>query len=190
MNTNYIFEVSDVINAALAIAIGCLASIAFKSIRETRNIAQKERRVRLLDDIIHWADYIASWPSRHWDAYRMVLQGDSNRLIGEREWVRINEIMDDFHGMRGRNEYAIQTSNMFNQRLREAVLSLEETMERYVAHLGAWERKLDRKLKPGERVLREEMTEDITEANNISLLMERQARSVIYAAFTAKRELL
>lgn len=127
-------EVGDWITlGAVIVALG----IGVASILHTQSIQKKERRERLLNEIIEWAIDISR--SRPEEIYRDIARIREEAKEQEFLAANIRIIMDSLVGMRGRNQYTSSIARKVDKTLKESVDKLINEMESYIALLYEWE---------------------------------------------------
>ena len=118
---------------AVIVALG----IGVASILHTQSMQKKERRERLLNEIIEWAiDISRSHPEEiHRDIARIREEAKEQEFLA----ANIRIIMDSLVGMRGRNQYTGSIARKVDKTLKESVDKLIKEMESYIALLYEWE---------------------------------------------------
>ena len=133
-------EIGDWITlSAVIVALG----IGVASILHTQNLQKKERRERLLKEIIEWAIDISKWRPKE-------IHRD---LMGIRDKVKLQElidahiatIIDNLIEMRGRNQYMLRIAMEIDRRkpltkqpLIKEVHNLINETEEYIELLDEW----------------------------------------------------
>jgi len=129
---------SDLINLIAAILIGggtlALALMTWKSIRQTRNIQNSERRERLLNEIIEWAIDVGKCGKRADLSDLLHIADDKQESFLP---IRMTEAALNIGLMEGRNEYISTTALNFGQELQEDVDILIDCLEAYKELLEA-----------------------------------------------------
>lgn len=121
-------EVGDWITlAAVVVALG----IGVASILHTRNMLKKERRERLLNEIIEWATKVYSMPWRFGNVFREVVKITSETDAYLFKIAHAAEMKESFVEFHGNNLYAKEISLNFAD-LHKASLKLISEYEKYV----------------------------------------------------------
>ena len=110
-------DTSDLINLWVVIGTISLAVAAFSSIRQTRKLQERERRDRLLNEIIEWATNIIECCRE----FEVPLSGiritDGDFLLRRIEYNRVTKL----NTMTSRSKYLREIAFKLNTRLKDAI---------------------------------------------------------------------
>ncbi|MFC1982712.1 hypothetical protein ACFLV5_02890 [Chloroflexota bacterium] len=136
----------------LAIATFILASIAACSIWQNYRLQKRERKERLLNEIIEWAvdttecgveanyENWRTFTSRYFDKlYNQNIKLKIDDFIRERilnESTEMGELISSFVKMRGKNTYIRKIATKFSQDLQNAVIKLIDDFEVHIELLA------------------------------------------------------
>ena len=125
----------NLINLIAAILVGggtfFLGIMAWRTIRQTRSVQKAEKRERLLNEIIEWARSILTWRSRHKDIFRDVARSTSDIESIRLVHANIAQVLGDFAGITGLNEYMKEVALRLEQ-------GLPETVEKLISDTGTY----------------------------------------------------
>ncbi len=146
---------SDWINLIAAILIGggtlFLGSMAWRTIRQTRNLQKAEKIERLLNEVIEWAVGISKCGIEK--GYPDI----SNLIDLHTVWLKISNNIGDiilcFKEMRGKNQYISEIVKALDQDLREASKTLTDDFEEHIRLLSLCETYMRDREKAWEKVV-------------------------------------
>lgn len=127
------------VTLSLVIVTFLLAVAAFLSIWQTHNIQKKEYRHRLLNDLIEWAVSITNWRSRSKGIFKEIAFTADKKKQQLLTHTHIVEVKEDFVGLSGRNQYAINVSEKFARILQDTIERLVADLENYIEFLDDWQ---------------------------------------------------
>ncbi len=130
-------EVGDWITlGAVLVALG----IGIASILHTQSLQKRERRERLLNEIIDWAIDVSNKRSESKKIFKELV-GITD--IKQREiftYAHTVEVKESYVGMRGKNQYIENITPESEQGLRDAVVKLIDDVGAYIEILDEWGR--------------------------------------------------
>lgn len=147
---------SDLVNLIAAIFVGggtlFLGIMAWRTIRQTRNIQKAEKRERLLNEIIEWATDISkcgvegnyeiwrTFTARYFDkVYEQNIKVKLEDFLREKSVIgttEIGELILSFSAMRGKSHYITKIASIFGQDLQNAVMKLVDDLEVHIKLLS------------------------------------------------------
>lgn len=169
------------ITLSLAIATFSLAAVAVWSIRQTHNIQKKEYNRRLLNALIEWAVTITNWRSRSKGIFKETVFTADEKKQQLLTYAHIVEVREDFVGLRGRNQYAINVSEKFARILQDAVGRLVVDLENYVKCLNDWTQVIKDNISKN-LIETQEYSDYVKEADQLASQIDESARKVIEEA--------
>ncbi|MCK4368222.1 MAG: hypothetical protein KAV68_00925 [Dehalococcoidales bacterium] len=113
-----------------------LALMAFLAIRQTRAMQKRERKERLLNEIIEWAIEITKWRPK--GIFGAIADITDKLKLQKIIWSHIAEVMENFIETRGRNKYVSDIAIEIDNNLGKAVDNLIEVLESKVELLAEW----------------------------------------------------
>jgi hypothetical protein len=119
----------------LAAVIVALA-IGVASILQIQSLRKRERRDRLLNEIIEWAIEITKWRPK--GIFKDVAFITDKLKLQKIMYPHIVEIMENFIETRGRNKYVSDIAIKFDKKLGEAVGNLIDVLESKIELLNEW----------------------------------------------------
>ena len=159
-----------------------LAIAAFWAIWQTRSIQRRERRDRLLNEIIEWAIEATKWRPKK--IFSEIIHTSKRLELQHLMFSHIVEIMESFIEMRGKNEYVSNVARKLDRHLEEVVNNLIEVLESKIELLAEWKSIL---AEARDRVLEEnEEGSYFLKAEEQENLIERLAMIVIKEATRIK----
>ncbi len=145
-------DTSDWINLIAAILVGggtfFLGIMAWRTIRQTRSIQKAEKKERLLNEIIEWGQFLASWPESKISqglTSRYPIEGNVYTII----YGRIGKQIDDVLTVNGRNLYIIKLSKIFNAEFRNVITNTINHIDNYKEYLIQWKTELQGEVDKG-----------------------------------------
>jgi Flp pilus assembly protein TadB len=156
--------------AAVLVAL----AIGVASILHTQRLQKKERRERLLNEIIEWAiDILNCGLSKGFEAWRQsavrhldkanTTKEDILREIGLLTFSGIEESRSDFIGMRGKSLSIIRTSKIWGQDLQNATVKLANALEVRIKLLNKASKRLHESIERLDQleIIMEEISEEL-----------------------------
>ena len=170
-------EVGDCITlGAVIVALG----IGVASILHTQSLQRKERRERLLNEIIEWAIDVAkcgvkddkgsevwsNFAARYFDKVHVtnIKVEDFLREKFIIEFSRAADFLFTFTAMKGKSHYISRASLSLGQELQNAVLSLTRDLEIHIELIGNYCKDIRSKLNSIEEVTNQELIQE--DSNN------------------------
>ena len=133
-------EVSDWINLIAAILVGggtlFLGIMAWRTIRQTRSIQKAERRERLLNEIIEWAENFTKHPSTK--IFGDLVNAAGTEKVSLHVHAHIAEVLGNLSGQVGNSVYINKISQKFNKGLQDIVSKLSKDLDVYLNFLNKW----------------------------------------------------
>ncbi len=177
---------SDWITLGAAILVGggtlFLGIMAWRAIRQTGNIQKRERRERLLNEIIEWAIDVTNWRSESKKIFKEMAGITDIKQQEVLTHAHIVEVKEGFVGMGGRNQYISNITDKFTKVLQEDVEKLITDLEAYIEFLDDWQ-----------RVKADEIAHNLdaeyeyyTKADELALQIDESANKVIEEATKIK----
>jgi hypothetical protein len=168
----------------LAISAGAtflLAVAAFWAIWQNYSLQKRERRERLLNEIIEWARNITKY--RFGKACKELLQitdryGETNcKKSLQFVHADVVEIKEELAGLGIQSRYIREIASIFGADLNEATQVLTEQMNEYVNYLDEWSRTLADEIEGQKREI--DIVSSASEADKIGLQIDESTRKVL-----------
>ena len=121
--------------ASFLVAVVALG-LGVSSFIQTKNLQKKERKERLLKEIIEWAIDVSKWRPK--EMHKDMVGIKNNLKQQEIIHAYISRIMDSFVEMRGRNQYVSTIAMKIDINLEESVNKLIDELEAYINLLDEW----------------------------------------------------
>ena len=176
----------------LAISAGAtflLALAAFWAIWQNYSLRQKERKERLLNEIIEWAIDVTNWRSESKKVFKEMVGITDIKQQEVFTHAHIVEVKEGFVGMSGRNQYISSISREFKQDLQEVAIKLIEDLEAYIELLDEWQQVKADAIAQDLIKAEEYITKDgeyTTKADEYALQLDKSASRVIDEAAKIK----
>jgi len=179
-------EVGDWITlAAVIVALG----IGVAAILQTQSLQKKERKERLLNEIIEWAIDVTNLRSGGKGIFKEIAGIADIKEVEILTQAHIIEMKESYVGMRGRNKYVSSIIRDFKQDLQQAVIKLIEDLEVYIEVLDEWWKFKCDAIEQDSIKTEEYITKDgeyTTKADEYMLQIDNSANEVIEEAAKVK----
>ncbi len=135
------------INLIAAIIVGggtlFLGIMAWRTIRQTRSIHEREQKQRLLNEIIEWAIDVIRISWGFGKAFKEAIRPATEREQQLFKYAHVAEVKESFMQFVGRNIYITAVVfPPFTKSLQEPIKVLEKDLVAYIEFLDDWQREL------------------------------------------------
>jgi len=169
--------------AAVALGLGVSSFI------QTKNFQKKERRERLLNEIIDWAIDITNLRCGSKKIFKEIADIKDIKQLEIFIQAHIAETGEICLGMSGRNQYVSSITREFKKDLQQAVIKLTEELKLYIELLSEWWKfkgdAIKQDLVKSEEYIKKD-GEYATKADEYMLQVDKSANGVIEEATKIK----
>jgi len=172
--------------AISAIATFILAVAAFWAIWQNRGIQKRNRRERLLNEIIEWAVSISKWRIDNKSMFREMAGKRGAKQKQMFLLAYIAEAEQSFRGMQGKNLYINNVVQTFDQNLQKAAAKLVSDMNEYINFLESWCASVGDSIKAKLLIDKQKQKDSFKKADKHMESLEKSANKVIEEAARIK----
>jgi len=146
---------SDLVFATGIMAFGTiiLAIASFWTIRQNYKFREKDRKERLLNEIIEWAQSLASWSEKKIAEGLITIYPTQENVLSI-IFDRLSKQIDDIEKIKGRNIYILELSKTFHAEIKSSTNNIINQIDTLKEKLLEWKTEIGSKIANGIIVIR------------------------------------